>query len=128
MTSTPYTRQESENLLLTPVVKPTKGKKASQISPIKPPDHLDLSRANYEEITVKEAASQPRPYCSPVKAFRRKKSLNSSSGTCLVCGNKFQSRELFNNHLCVPKTAVTPVQGDRPSPLIRTQKQRKFLQ
>ena len=128
MTSTPYTPQESENLLLTPVVKPTKGKKASQISPIKPPDHLDLSRANYEEMTVKEAASQPRPYCSPVKAFRRKKSLNSSSETCLVCGNKFQSRELFNNHLCVPKIAVTPVLGVRPSPLIRTQRQRKFLQ
>ena len=121
MTSTPYTPQESENLLLTPVVKPTKGKKASQISPIKPPDHLDLSGENYEEITVK-------PYCSPVKAFRRKKSLNTSSETCSVCGNKFQSRELFNNHLCVPKTAVTPVQGVRPSPLIRTQRQRKFLQ
>ena len=127
ITSTPHTPLESENLLLTPVIKPTKGKKATQISPIQPPGDLDLSRE--KDLTVNVVASQaPKPYCSPVKAFRRKKSFNTSSETCSVCGNKFQSRELLTNHLCVPRTAVTPAPGVRPSPLIRTERQRKFLQ
>ena len=94
LTSTPHSPPESENLLLTPVIKP------SQLSPIKPPDHLDLSEAN--DQPVKDVESRPKPYCSPVKAFRRKKSVNTSSEICSVCGNKFQSRELLTNHLCVP--------------------------
>ncbi len=45
-----------------------------------------------------------------------------------LCGNKFQSRELLTHHLCVPVTAVTLAHGARPSPIIRTERQRKFLQ
>ena len=94
----PHLHSPPEN----PVIKPGegKGKKAPQISPIKPPDNLALSEAN--DQPVKDVASRPKPYSSPIKAFRRKKSFNTSSETCTVCGNKFQSRELLTNHLCVP--------------------------
>ena len=111
MTSTPHTPQtppDSINLLTEVQSRP--GKRTTQISPIKPPDHLDLSRAH--EQASHPVTSQPKPYSYPVKAFRRSKSGNSSSETCPECGNKYQSRELLSNHLCVPKTAVTPAHND----------------
>ena len=98
MTSTPHSPPESENLLHTPVIKP------SQLSPIKPPDHLDLSEV--KDQPVKDVSSRPKPYFSPIKAIRRKKSVNTSSETCTVCGNKFQSRELLTNHMCVPVAKI----------------------
>ncbi len=62
--------------------------------------------------------------CSPTTNI----AINTSSESCSVCGNKFQSRELLTHHLCVPVTAVTLAHGARPSPIIRTERQRKFLQ
>ena len=80
--------------------------------------------------------SQSRqPWCSPDKADRRpstqKTLLSSKSETCKKCGNVFEGRsDLLDNHLCIARldsTVDTHSNSQSSSPLIGTERQRKFL-